>query len=223
MGFDWMVYDTEHSPYDIETAQKLMQAASFNSDCTPLIRVAWNDMVMIKKALDTGAYGVIVPWVNTREEAEYAVRACMYPPEGNRGCGPRRAALYDSNYIKTANNEVLIGLQIETQTALDNLDDIISVKGVDVCFIGPNDLSLSLGIHQQYDHPKFQEALDTVLTVCKRHNVAPGIYCSTETINTYLELGFRFCSLASDMLLFIKGMRDALSNIKGWTATPYKP
>ncbi len=222
MGFDWFVCDTEHSPYDIETSQKMLQAASYNPDCIPLIRVARNSDWMIKKALDTGAYGIIIPWVNTREEAEYAVQSSLYPPKGIRGCGPRRAALHDSEYIKTANDEILIGVQIETQLALDNLDDILSVDRIDVCFIGPNDLSLSLGIHQQFDHPKFTGALEQVLKSCKQHDVAPGMYCTTKTINRALEQGFQFCVLWSDQFLFIKGMKDAINDVKGWTPTPYK-
>jgi len=221
-GFDWMVYDLEHSPYEVETAQELMQAASYNMDCIPLIRVAWNDVVMIKKALDVGAYGLIIPWVNTREEAENAVRYCMYPPKGVRGCGPRRPALNDPEYIQTVNEELLIGLQIETQTAVDNVEEIISVEGVDICFIGPNDLSLSLGIHRQFDHPKYREAIDRVLAACEKYGVAPGMYCTTQTINSSLAQGFRFCALGSEMRLLVKGMQDAFNDIKGWKPTPYK-
>jgi len=221
MGFDWICFDTEHSPFEVETAQELMQAASYNPDCIPLIRVAWNDMVRIKKALDTGAYGLIIPWVNTREEAENAVRYCMYPPQGIRGCGPRRAALHDPEYTQTVNEELLIGVQIETQTALDNLDEIFSVKGIDLCYIGPNDLSLSLGIHGQYDHPKWEAALDHVVATCDKHGVVPGMHCRVHTINDALAHGFRFCALYSERQLFMKGLTDALAIVKGWEPTPY--
>ena len=222
MGFDWMIMDTEHSPYDVESAQILMQAASYNPNFIPLIRVAWNDMVIIKKALDIGVYGLIIPWVNSREEAENAVKYCMYPPKGVRGCGPRRAALHDPDHIQTANDELLIGIQIETKTALDNLDEILAVKRIDLCMIGPADLSLSLGILNQFEHPKFREALDRVLTACKKYGVVPGMFAITQTINSALEQGFRFCSLTPDMLIFMKGIRDALNNVKGWEPTPYK-
>ena len=130
--------------------QRMMQAMN-GTNCTPLVRPQWNDMVIIKRVLDIGAHGVLVPWINTKEEAEYAVRACKYPPEGLRGYGPRRAALFDPDYLKTANDEILVVAQIETQKAISNLDDILSVKGIDACYIGPfacpaaSDLILSSG------------------------------------------------------------------------------
>ena len=146
----------------------------------------------------------------------------MYPPKGVRGCGPRRAALHDPDYVNTANDELLIGVQIETKTAIDNLDDIFSVEGIDYCLVGPGDLSFSLGVHFQYKHPKMIEAMDKVIAACERHNVVPGLYCDTKTINDALERGFRFCNLSSDMGLFMKGIEDAFSIVKGWKPTPYK-
>ena len=142
LGFDFLILDGEHAPMGLETMQMMMQAMN-GSNCTPVVRPQWNDMVIIKRVLDIGAHGVLVPWVNAKEEAEYAVRACKYPPEGLRGCGPRRAALFDPDYLKTANDEVLVVVQIETREAVRNIDDILSVKGIDACYIGPFDLSMS--------------------------------------------------------------------------------
>jgi 2-keto-3-deoxy-L-rhamnonate aldolase RhmA len=145
VGYDWLLIDGEHAPLSLETMQVMLQAMN-GSNCTPLIRPQWNDMVIIKRALDIGAHGVLVPWVNTKEQAEYAVRACKYPPEGLRGRGPRRASLFDPDYFPTANNEIMVVVQIETKEALNNLDDILSVNGVDACYIGPMDLSMSMGL-----------------------------------------------------------------------------
>src|SRR5437870_5258136 len=119
LGYDWVLFDTEHSPLDMAAVQNLMQAMSF-SKVVPIIRVAWNDAVLIKRALDIGAYGIIVPWVNTKKDAQRAIQAVKYPPEGIRGWGPRRAALADPDYTATANKDIFIGVQIETQTAINN-------------------------------------------------------------------------------------------------------
>ena len=117
MGFDWLVLDNEHGPYSTETTQLLIQAMS-STDTVPIVRVPWNDMVEIKRALDIGAYGVVIPMVNSKEEALHAVRACKYPPTGLRGVGPRRASRYGldmKEYLRQANDEILIVIQIETQ------------------------------------------------------------------------------------------------------------
>jgi 2-keto-3-deoxy-L-rhamnonate aldolase RhmA len=143
MGFDWLLLDGEHGPIGIETMQVMMQ--SMTQDCTPIVRPQWNDPVIIKRVLDIGAHGVLVPWVNSKEEAESAVAACKYPPEGIRGWGPRRASLFDPDYRATANDEILISVQIETQKAVDNLEEITAVEGVDALFIGPYDLSNNMG------------------------------------------------------------------------------
>lgn len=217
LGFDWIVFDTEHGPLSIETVQCLMQAMSYSTDCIPMVRVAWNDLVLIKRALDIGAYGVVIPWVNTKEDAINAVRYCKYPPEGIRGCGPRRAAMRDEEYIKTANDEILIVVQIETETAIKNLDEIFSVKGVDACFIGPSDLTMSLGIYRGLNHPRFKNAVDTVLRACKRWGVAPGMHCNEANINEAIAQGFQFCALDSDTMFLRRGAVDSLRKVKGWT------
>ena len=129
LGFDYFVFDTEHSPLDIYKSQTLMQAMR-GDQTTPLIRVWWNDLVQIKRALDVGAYGVVVPWVNTKDEAESAVKATRYAPDGLRGCGPRRASMFDPDYLKTADEEILVICQIETKRAVENREDIVSVDAI---------------------------------------------------------------------------------------------
>ena len=130
IGFDWIAFDSEHGPIDVPIMQTLLQSMSF-SDSAPLIRVPWNDVVMIKQALDIGAYGLVIPMVSTGEEAIRAVKAMKYPPEGVRGFGPRSAAFRDKDYVETANKELLTILQIETAESLSNLDESIKISFFD--------------------------------------------------------------------------------------------
>ena len=218
-GFDWLTFDLEHGLMTVPDVQRMMQAMN-GTDCMPLVRVPINEPVYFKWALDAGAYGVVVPSVNTREEASRAVRSCLYPPQGIRGCGPRRASRYYSkvaDYVKTSNDDVLVVLMIESQMALDNIDEILSVPGVDAVFIGPDDLSLNLGIFQQRDHPKFKAALSRVLDACNRHRVAPGLHCNENNINGALSMGFKFCALNDDDTFLTIGAKSCLQGIKGWT------
>lgn len=213
LPFDWFVFDQEHSALDDQLTQQLMQGMSGKS-VTPLVRVAWNDMVMVKKALDTGVQGVIIPWINGREDAINAVKYCKYPPEGVRGCGPRRTVLLDPDYLKTVNDELLIIVQIETQEAVDNVEEILSVEGVDAFFVGPIDLSTSMGLMEQVEHPKVQEAIAKVFEVGKELGVASGIWQGAgTTIKERLEEGWQMVALGMDMDFLINGvwkvLRDA--------------
>jgi len=220
-GFDWVVFDTDHAPRSIETVQTLMQAISA-SPTLPLVRVAWNDPVLIKQALDIGAYGIMVPWVNNCEEAVKAVRACRYPQSGGvRGVGPRRASNYylDEEYYDVADREILIAAQIETEEAIRNLEGIFSVEGIDVAFVGPWDLSMALGVFRKFDHPKLVGALNAVLDTAKGTGVSPGIFSGVGDVDKYIAQGFRFISLASDTEFFIHGCKDALSKVRGWKPT----
>lgn len=210
VGYDWILFDTEHCPLNVEMIQGLLQSMGYGTRSTPLIRVAWNDLVLVKRALDIGAYGVVIPWVNTKEEAVNAVRACKYPPEGVRGFGPRRAAADDPEYVQTVNEELLIVAQVETEAALRNLDEILSVKGIDVALIGPWDLSLNLGVFTQWESPKFKAAVDRVLEACKRWNVTPGYVCGDDTVKWAFDRGFRFLSVGGDEGFMLKGAHDSL-------------
>lgn len=215
LGFDWLVIDGEHAPLGFETMQRMMQAMN-GTNCTPLVRPQWNDMVIIKRVLDIGAHGVLVPWVNTKEEAEYAVRACKYPPEGLRGYGPRRAALFDPDYLKTANDEILVVAQIETQKAISNLDDILSVKGIDACYIGPLDLSLSFGFYgPQWDNPQYIDAFDKVLAAAKKWGKPAGMWTYQENIQWAIEKGFTLNTVDSADIFLMKGATMALEKARG--------
>jgi 2-keto-3-deoxy-L-rhamnonate aldolase RhmA len=220
LGFDWLVLDAEHGTFTFPEVQRMMQGMGAKSDCIPLVRIPYNDPVYCKWALDIGSYGIVCPFVNTREDALRVVQSCKYPPEGIRGCGPRRASHYGANYadyVKKANEEVLVVVMIETQKALDNLDEILSVDGVDAAFIGPDDLSLNLGLFLQKQHPTFKAALAKVVEKCKKHRVAPGMHCNENNISEAISQGFQFCALNDDDTFLTFGARSCLEKVKGWT------
>jgi len=188
-------------------AQTLMQAMRGGSKTTPIVRVWWNDLVAIKRALDVGAYGILVPWVNTKEQAELAVKATRYAPDGLRGCGPRRAALFDPDYLKTADEEILVICQIETREAVENIEDIVSVEGVDVSYIGPADLSASYGHLGNMGHPEVQEAIDKVYDATKAAGKATGVHqASGLTIKDRMEKGYNLITIGNDLVYLRQGV-----------------
>jgi 2-keto-3-deoxy-L-rhamnonate aldolase RhmA len=207
LGFDYFVIDTEHAPLDILTAQTLMQSMRPDTKTTPIVRVWWNDLVPIKRALDVGAYGILVPWVNNKKDAEMAVKATRYGPDGLRGNGPRRAAMFDPNYLKTADNEILVVVQIETREAVKNIEDICSVDGIDVTYIGPADLSASYGHLGDMSHPDVQKAIDKVYDATKAAGVATGIHeASGSTIPKRMQKGYNMVTLGNDLIYMRKGV-----------------
>ena len=167
---------------------------------------------------------MVIPWVNSREEAEKAVKAAKYPPRGIRGFGPRRAALRDKEYTKTADQEIMVIVQIETKSALEQLDEILSVEGVDACFVGPMDLTMSLGILGQLQHPLFEEALLRAVEAAKKQGIIPGIAtvpvsgdgCLPE-LTKLLRMGFRMISLSYDMGFLLEGTSNLLNTAKRLT------
>ena len=218
-GLDWVLFDTEHGPPSFETVDRLVRSVC-GAGAIPLVRVVWNDINAIKQALDTGALGVVVPWVNSKEEAENAVTYCLYAPEGLRGCAPGRAAsawgISAEEYLDTVNDEVLVAVQIETRKAVENIEEIVSVEGVDATFIGPADLSASMGYRGRYFHPEVVKAMDRVLEACNAAGVAPGIAFGRDVdhINSLIEQGFRFIGVGSDVGFLSTGCRETLKKIK---------
>jgi 2-keto-3-deoxy-L-rhamnonate aldolase RhmA len=213
MGVDWLVFDMEHAPLDIGTVQALMQATS-GTEITPFVRVAWNDLVLIKRALDIGAQGLVIPWVNSEADAIKAVQAARYPPRGVRGAGPRRAAMYglDRNYMAHADSDVMVIVQIETPEAVENVERILKVDGVDAFFIGPRDLSVSMGVKDRRNDPSFNLAVKKTMEVSEKLGVPAGIMChSTEEIKSAVEKGFKFIAIGSDCDYLIWGANIALS------------
>jgi 2-keto-3-deoxy-L-rhamnonate aldolase RhmA len=215
LDFDWLLLDAEHGPLGFETLQSMMQSMH-NPNCVPIVRPQWNDPVIIKRVLDLGAYGVLIPWVNTKTEAENAVRACKYPPEGIRGYGPRRAAMLDPDYYRTANAELLVTVQIETRMALDNLDEILAVEGIDACYVGPYDLSCSLGfgIPPDWKNPAYLSAFDRILAAASRHNKPAGMFTTLENIEWALEKGFTFNTIDDADAFLVRGAKMALAKAR---------
>lgn len=215
LPFDWFLFDLEHSALNEQSTQVLMQGMRGDA-ITPLVRVAWNDQVLIKKALDIGAHGVIVPMVNTRQDAENAVSACRYPPVGMRGCGPKRPWIYDPAYIDTADEEVLVIVQIETEEAVSNIDEILSVEGVDGFFIGPFDLSISMGFKGRKDDKKFQDAVDKVFAAGKRHGVASGMWEGAgKSVQQRLADGWQIIAVGLDLYVLVAGAKRILEETLG--------
>jgi 2-keto-3-deoxy-L-rhamnonate aldolase RhmA len=207
-GFDWILIDMEHGHGDLQTLMSQLQGMS-TSTSIPIVRAPWNDVVMIKRILDMGVYGVMIPWINTKAEAESAVQACKYPPDGVRGVARNiRATAYGRDfpeYTHRANDEVMIIAQIETTTAVNNIDEILSVPGIDVVFIGPSDLSASMNLMGQYDHPDLLKAISTVKTAAENHHVALGTLCtSIEQLTTLAGEGYQFLSMGSDAAFVVQ-------------------
>jgi 4-hydroxy-2-oxoheptanedioate aldolase len=217
-GFDWLCVDVQHGVIGYQVAVTMLQAIS-TTETVPFVRVPWNEPGTIMKALDAGAYGVVVPIVNTAAEAAAAVAACRYPPRGIRSHGPIRAALYGGrDYITRGNDEVLCIVQVETQESVDNLDEILSVPGVDATYIGPADLSLSLGLPPASDHdePSFVAAIERVLEACKRHRVVPGVHAgNVVTARKRLEQGFLMVEMCDDAGSLARSAAADLKAVRG--------
>lgn len=217
-GFDFLLFDTQHSPYEIKQLQPPIQALR-GKQAAPIVRVAANQAYQICYALDAGARGIIIPMVNTKQEAEAAVRACRYYPQGNRSNAGVRGEWGEfktyRDYMDTVNNELLIVPMIETNEAIENLDAIASVPGVDVLLIGPSDLSIELGVPLDYACDTYQRALDKIAATCIRHGVVPGMYFILPGMdpNTFVERGFKFFTMPWGPWAQA-GIQNALAGIK---------
>ena len=224
LGFDWLVVDAEHNPIDIRTLAQMFAAVAASATA-PMVRIPWNSPENFKRVLDAGVWGMVVPMVNSREEAEQAVAAARYYPEGNRSVGGGRFPMSFNagaeEYFRNANEEILVVLQIEHIRGVENADAILSVPGVDACFIGPNDLAasmgLGLGVPLESDLPPLMEAIEEIKNACLRHGVAPGIHCSGAAgVNQRIGEGFQFCAMASELRYMLSGLREDLAALN-WT------
>jgi 4-hydroxy-2-oxoheptanedioate aldolase len=216
LGFDYLTVDMEHQPIDIETAA-MMFAVIAAAGVTPIARIPWNTPENIKRVLDCGAQGIVVPMVNTRAEAEIAVAAAKYPPQGIRSVGGSLHALNHqtdpATYYARANDEVLVVLQAESPQGVRNAAEIMSLEGVDAVFIGPNDLLCQMGHTPQMesDAPEFVEALAHIRETASRFGVAPGIHtANSEQCGRRMGEGFRFMALASDARFLVAGAQADL-------------
>lgn len=213
-GYDWVVIETEHTAIDVSEVLRLL-AAIEGRGAVPLVRLAWNDPIQCKAVLDSGAAGVIVPMVNTRADAEQAVQSAKYPPLGRRGVGLARAQGYGTtfdDYVRRANAETLLVVQIEHIDAVTNIEEILSVPGIDATFIGPYDLSMSMGLPGQITHPDVIAARERVLAATLAHGLVPGIHLvhpqqAAEAIGDVVASGYRFIALGTDILFLGDGCR----------------
>lgn len=203
-GFDSLTVDMQHGVIDYQAAVTMLQAISTTST-VPLARVPWNDPAHLMKTLDAGVYGVICPMISTREQAEALVQACKYPPRGFRSWGPVRASIYaGADYGDHADAEVVVMPMIETADALKNLDEILSVPGVDAIYVGPSDLSLALGYKPRLDQTDagVVEAQKKIVAACKKHGVVAGIHNNSAAYALQMiEQGYQFVTVASDSRL----------------------
>jgi 4-hydroxy-2-oxoheptanedioate aldolase len=217
-GFDWLLVDLEHGMGDHHELVTQLQAIDA-TPAVPVVRIAWNDPVQFKRVLDLGVSGVMAPMVNNADEARRAAAAMRYPPEGIRGVAKmNRATDFGpgfGEYFKKANSHLLTIVQIETKAAIGNLDEIAAVEGVDVLFVGPLDLSVSLGVPDQFDHALVQDALAKVVAASRKAKKAPGILVATEDqLNKVKALGFTFVAMGSDGGMVVREMR-ALAAVMG--------
>jgi len=215
MGFEWFMIDTEHAQVNPETVAAMVAVLRANGP-VPLVRVGNIDPYLIKQGLDSGAQGILVPLVSTEAQARAVVSFAKYPPDGVRGAASAAASRYGmelSSYLRRANEETTVCVQIETREALEHLEAIAGVTGIDLLFVGPQDLTLSLGLGDDRTHPRVREAMRGVVSACDRHALIPGtLVASLEEKRAAVDLGFRFIALASDVRFLIQGAKYYLGN-----------
>jgi len=216
-GFDWVLLDTEHSPNELPMVQSQLHASTEGS-ATPIVRVPWNDMVMIKRYLDIGAQSILIPYVQTAEEAKNAIRFTRYPPAGVRGvAGATRATRYGriKDYFKRVNDELCVLVQAETRTAIANLEAIAGVEGVDGVFIGPNDLAADLGYLGNWQHPEVWKVMEDAAKRIRKAGKAPGILVGEADGKRCLDMGFLFVAVGADMGLLARGAEALAAKFRG--------
>lgn len=213
MDFVWI--DMEHGPQTLQTVQGHVMATK-GTGAAPLVRVPWNDPVLIKPVLDCGAAGIIAPMVCTADDARRAVAACLYPPEGVRGFGPRRPSQYGRlggpSFCRKVNEEMICILQIEHINAIKRIDEIVAVPGVSSLVIGPNDLSGSMGHMGEPRHPEVVRAIEAVLESASRRNfpVGIGIGADPGLANEWIKKGMRWVALGSDFALLLDAIQRTM-------------
>lgn len=216
-GWTSLTIDLQHGVVDYSAMVRMLQAIS-TTDTVPVVRVPWLEPGILMKSLDAGAYGVICPMVSTREDAQRLVAYTSYAPRGTRSFGPVRALLYGgADYPKHADDTIVRFAMIETAQALDNLDAILGVEGLDAIYIGPSDLSLALGCKPQFDdvEPKVAQAIDHIVARAKAHGVVAGIHNGrSDVAKARIARGFRFVTVSSDARLIAAGSQQVLAEMR---------
>jgi 2-dehydro-3-deoxyglucarate aldolase/4-hydroxy-2-oxoheptanedioate aldolase len=215
-GFDWLFLDMEHGALDLHDVQCIAQAV--NDKCPCVVRVPINERMWIGKVLDLGVAGIILPQVNRAEDAQRAVFAAKYPPQGGRGVGVGRASRYGAdlqNYLRNANDETALIVQIEHREAVENVEAIVNVAGVDALMLGPFDLSGSLGKLGQIDAPETQAAIARVREFGMSRKIPISLFCpDVEHARRALQDGFTLVPIASDNLMFTRAASQTVQTIK---------
>lgn len=216
LGYDWLWIDLEHSPLSLEQAQAILSAKL--PECAGLVRVPVNSDEWIKRVLDIGADGIIVPHVSSKEDAIRAVKSAKYPPFGERSFGAGRAHTYglDATHHENANELTCVVVQIEDRSAVKNIDEIISVEGIDGIIIGPYDLSGSFGKLGKVGDPEVQEAIGAVLAACQKRKIAAGIFALLpEQAKTYIDAGFTLVAAGVDLHTMWTSAKQKLQQLRG--------
>lgn len=213
---DYLNIDMQHGAVDYQTTLSMLQATR-SATAISTVRVPWNEPGIIGKVLDAGAMGVIIPMVNTVEQARQAVASCKYAPEGSRSHGPLRAAIaLGPEYQPNANDGIAVIPMIETVEAIENLDAILDVSGIDAVYVGPADLSLTLGLKPAADHDdaSFNDALATIVAACEARGIVAGIHAAPGLVQKRLAMGFRMITVTSDLLAMKAGVEAGLAQAR---------
>ncbi len=216
-GFDYVCVDTQHGAVEYQATVELIRAIEHGGSC-PIVRVPWNEPGIIGKMLDAGAHGVIIPMVNTVAEAEAAVAAARYAPHGgSRSFGPTVAANRHDDYVGWARDNVVVIPMIETEQAVGNLPEILQVPGIDAVYVGPADLSLTLGLPPGNNdgEPAFDDAYATIVAECQKAGVMPGCHATAALVPTRFGQGFRMVTAIADQIALRDGASQALATARG--------
>jgi 2-dehydro-3-deoxyglucarate aldolase/4-hydroxy-2-oxoheptanedioate aldolase len=216
LGFDWLFVDMEHTTLDIEDVQYILQAAG--DKCACLVRVPDKSEVWLKKVLDAGADGVIIPHVNTAEEVRFIIQTCLYPPDGSRSVGMSRAQRYGlrfDDYLENANKTVAVIPQIEHIDGVNDIEEIVKVPGITALFIGPYDLSGSLGKLGEIEDPEVQKSITHIKDICTQEGLPVGIFSmGVEVTSSYIEQGFTLMTVGVDIQFIGDSAKDTLKKLR---------
>jgi 2-keto-3-deoxy-L-rhamnonate aldolase RhmA len=218
-GFDWLAIDLEHTPITLREAENLIRVIALKG-CVPLVRLTTNDVNQIKRVMDSGAHGIIVPSVASRAAAEQAVRSVRYPPAGVRGVGLGRAHRFGpgfEEYFRTNNESAIVVVQIESREGIEHLDDILGVEGIDATMIGPYDLSASLGVPGQFDHPEVIAQLTIYEQLSRKKGVPSGAHVIApdhRQVAEKIARGYRFVAMSADYLILAETSRREMASLR---------
>ncbi len=214
-GFDSVTMDMQHGLVGYQKVVEMLQAVS-GYNITPMVRVPWNDPSMVMRCLDAGAYGIICPMVNTKEECEKFVSACRYAPRGNRSFGPARAKIYGGDdYLEYADNTLLNFAMIETSEAVDNLDKILSVEELDAVYVGPSDLAITMGYLPGVYEKEVEDCISYIVETCKKKNIKAGIHCPNgKSVKERFDIGYNLGTISADSALLTQASKREIFDVK---------